>query len=54
VGAITEAHAVKVERLAQLREGVGDVSEEEGMEVHVEFQRQAVSQERGGEKIVIG
>jgi hypothetical protein len=53
-GRVTEAHAVAVERRAQLREGVGNVREEEGMEVHVEFQRQAVFQERGGEKIAIG
>jgi len=53
-GRVTEAHAAEVERLGQLREGVGDMGEEEGMEVHVEFQRPALFQERGGEKIVIG
>jgi hypothetical protein len=53
-GGVTETHAVKVKGRAQLRERVGDVGEEEGMEVDIEFQRQAVFQERGGEKIVIG
>jgi len=52
-GRVTETHAVEVERLAQLGEGVGDVGEEEGMEIHVEFQRQAVFAEGGREKVVI-
>ena len=53
-GGVAEGDAVEVERLAELGEGVGDVGEEEGMEVHIEFQRQAVFEKGGGEEVVIG
>lgn len=53
-GGVAEGDAVEVEGLAELGQGVGGVGEEEGMEVHVEFQRQAVFEEGGGEEVVIG
>ena len=53
-GGVAKTHAVEAEGLAELGEGVGDVGEEEGMEVHVEFQRQAAFEEGGGEEVVIG
>ena len=39
--------------MAELGEGVRDVGEEEGVEVHVEFERQAVFEEGGGEVFVL-
>lgn len=51
---VAEGDAVEVKGLTELGEGVGGVGEEEGMEVHVEFQRQAVFEKGGGEEVVIG
>ena len=53
-GGVAEGDAVEAEGLAELGEGFGEVREEEGMEVHVEFQRQAVFEEGGGEEVVVG
>ena len=53
-GGVAKAHAVDAEGCAELGEGVGDMGEEEGMEVHIEFQRQAAFAEGGGEEVVIG
>ena len=53
-GGVAEGNAVEAERLAELSEGVGDVGEEDGMEVHVEFEREAVFEEGGREEIVVG
>ena len=53
-GRVKEAHAVEAQRLAELGEGVGDVGEEEGVEVHVELEGQAVFEEGGGEEVEVG
>lgn len=53
-GGIAEGDAVEVEGLAELGQGVGNVGEEEGVEVHVEFEGQAVFEKGGGEEVVIG
>ena len=53
-GGVAEGNAVEAERLSELSEGVGDVGEEAGMEVHIEFEREAVFEEGGGEEVVIG
>ena len=53
-GGVAKAHAVEAEGLAELGEGVGDAGEEEGMEVHVEFEWEPVFEEGGGEEVVIG
>ena len=41
-GGVEQGHAVEMEGLAELREGVREVSEEEGVVIHVEGQGQAV------------
>ena len=53
-GRIEEMHAVEVEGLAQLGEGVGVVGVKEGMVVHVENQRQAVRLEDAGKVMSAG
>lgn len=53
-GRVAKAHAVEAQRLAELGEGVGDVGEEEGVEVHVELEGQAVFEEGGGEEVEVG
>ena len=53
-GGVAEGDAVEVEGLAELGEGVGDMSEEEGVEVHIEFQGQAAFEKGGREEVVIG
>ena len=53
-GGVAEGDAIEAEGCAELGEGVGDVGEEEGMKVHVEFQGQAAFEESGGEEVVIG
>lgn len=53
-GGVAEGDAVEVEGRSELGEGVGGVGEEEGMEVHIEFEGQAVFEKGGGEEVVIG
>ena len=53
-GGIAEVHAVEVEGGAKLGEGVGVVGVEEGVEVHVKGQRQAVGLEHAGQKVEMG
>ncbi len=53
-GGVAEGDAVEVEGFAELGEGVGDLGEEAGVEVHVEFEGQAVFEKGGGEEVVIG
>jgi hypothetical protein len=52
-GCVAETHAIEAQGLAELGEGVGDVGEEEGVEVHVEFEGQAAFAKGGGEEVVI-
>ena len=51
---IEQLNAVEVERGAELGEGVGGVGVEEGVEVHIQGQRQAVGLEDAGKKIEVG
>ena len=53
-GGVAKGNAIEVEGGPDLGESVGDVGEEEGMGVHVEFQGQAVFEKGGGEEVVIG
>lgn len=53
-GGVAEGDAVEVEGLAELGEGVWDVGEEEGVEVHIEFKGEAAFEKGGGEEVVIG
>ena len=50
-GCVAEGDAVEVEGSAQLGEGVGVVGVEEGVEVHIEGQGQAVGFEGAGEEV---
>ena len=50
---VEEVDAVEVEGRAELGEGVGVVSVEEGVVVHVEGQRQAVSLKDTGEEVEV-
>jgi len=51
---VEELDAVKVERCPKLGESVGVVGVEEGVEVHIKGQGQAVGLEDAGEKIEMG
>jgi hypothetical protein len=53
-GGVEEFDAVEVEGGAELGEGVGVVGVEEGVEVHVESQGQAVGLEGAGEEVQVG
>lgn len=53
-GGIEQFDTVEVEGLAKLGEGVGVVGVEEGVEVHIEGQRQAVGLEGAGEEVEMG
>jgi len=53
-GRVAEGDAIEVQRLAELGEGFRNVGEEEGMEVHIEFEGQAAFQEGGGEEVEVG
>ena len=49
-GRVEEFDAVEVERSPELGEGVGGVGVEEGVEAHIEGQRQTVDFEDAGEE----
>ena len=51
---VAQGDAVEAEGLAELGKGVGDVGEEEGVEVHVEFQGQAAFAKGDREEVIIG
>ena len=51
---VAELDAVEVEGRAELGEGIGVVGVEEGVEVHIEGQGQAVGLEGAGEKVEVG
>ena len=51
---IQEANVVELERPAQLGERVRILGEEDGVIIDVDFQRSAIAQESGGEKIKVG
>ena len=51
---IAELDAVKVEGLAELGEGIGVMGVKEGMEVHIQGERQAVGFEDCGEEVQVG
>lgn len=51
---VAQGDFVKVQRPAELREGVGLVGEEEGMVIDIEGQRQAAGEEGGGQIIEMG
>jgi hypothetical protein len=51
---VEEFDAVEVEGRAELGEGVGVVGVEEGVEVHVESEGQAVGAEGAGEEVEVG
>jgi len=53
-GRVTQGDAVEAERFTQLGERFGNVSEEEGMVVHVERQGQAMDLEGAGQEIKVG
>lgn len=53
-GGVEEFDAVEVEGRAALGEGVGIVGVKEGVEVHVEGERQAVGLESAGEEVEMG
>ena len=53
-GGVAKVYAIEAEGLAELGEGVGDVGEEEGVEVHIEFEGQAAFQKGGRQEVVIG
>ena len=53
-GCIAQGHAVEVQGLAQMGEGVGGVGEEEGVVVYVEGQRQAVGLEDARQEVQVG
>ena len=48
---IAKSDAVEVESGAQLSEGIGSVSKEEGVIIHVENQRQAMGVEGTGQEV---
>jgi len=50
----TKGDAIEVKGLAQLGEGFGVMSEEQAVEIHIEFQRQTVLLECGGQEIKVG
>lgn len=50
-GGVAQGDAVKVKSFTELGEGVGRVSVEEGMVVHLEGEREAVGEEDAGEEI---
>lgn len=52
-GGEAQGHAVEVEGGAQLGEGIGGVGVEEGMEVHVKGQGQAVGLEGAGQEVEV-
>lgn len=51
---VAELDAVEAECRAELGEGIGVVSVEEGVVVHIDGQRQAVSLEDAGEEVEVG
>jgi hypothetical protein len=53
-GGVAQGDAVKVERLAELGEGVRGVGEKEGVVIHVEGEREAVGEEDAGKEIEVG
>jgi hypothetical protein len=53
-GGVAQGDAVEVQRGPELGVGVGGVSEEEGMVVHVEHQGQAVGLEGAGKEVQVG
>lgn len=53
-GRVAEGDAIEVQRLAELGEGFRNVREEEGMEVHIEFEGQTAFEESGGEEVEVG
>ena len=53
-GGVAERDAVEVEGRAELGERFGNAGEEEGMEVHIEFERETVFEKGVGEEVEIG
>lgn len=53
-GRVAKGDVVKMERGAELGEGVGDGGEEEGMAIDVEAQREAVFKEGAREEVEVG
>src|SRR5689334_9260584 len=52
-GRVAQGHAVEVQRGAELSEGIGCVSEEKGVVVHVESQGQAVGLENARQEVQV-
>jgi hypothetical protein len=52
-GCVEEAHAMEAPGLAELGQGVGNLGEEEGVEVHVEFEGQAAFEKGGGKEVEV-
>ena len=52
-GGVAKGDAVEVEGGTELGEGVRRVGEEEGVEVHIEFEWESAFEEGGGEEVVI-
>jgi len=52
-GGVTKAHAIEVQGPASLSEGLRIMGEEETMVIDIEFQRQSVFDESGGQQIEV-